>query len=148
MADTRNAQVAIRKIGEWKPGKFSPYKPVQVIVCKELATGKDLNLSLNKKSERRVNDWLPAIVVGNVLTVTVRKDEKGREYIDFMGKFSLDRNLNLERSKKNVQSPTQKLDKSVEKAAGAGSNLALGLYVTELKQTISKIERDYPELFS
>lgn len=148
MADTRNAQVAIRKIGPWKPGMFSPFKPVQVVICKELATKKDLKLSLNKKSERRVNDWLPAIMEGNVLTVTVRKDEKGREYIDFMGKFSLDRNLNLERSKKNVQSPTQKLDKSVEKAAGAGSNLALGLYVTELKQTISKIERDYPELFS
>lgn len=140
--NSRQAQVAIREIGEWKPGKYKPFTPVRVIVCKELSTNKNINLSLNKKSESRINMWLPALTVGNVLTVQICKKENGTEYVDFMGPFSLDRNLDLERSKENK--------KELKQAA----ELTLGEQLRKMERAIKdaqdsydEIVKEYPELF-
>lgn len=144
---SRQAQVAIREIGEWKPGKYKPFTPVRVVVVKELSTGKNLNLSLNKKSESRVNMWTPALTLGNVLTVQICKKENGTEYVDFMGPFSLDRNLDNDKAgaaKKEKETPA--LDEASLIALG-NQLVTTHNAITAAFKAFKAIEEDYPEFF-
>lgn len=146
---SRQAQVAIREIGDWKAGKYKPFTPVKVVIVKELSTGKNLKLSLNKKSESRVNMWTPALTLGNVLTVQICKKENGTEYVDFMGPFSLDRNLNIGNSKKKGEEKEETLeDKKLKATITLGDQLVRSHNALKTAfEEFNKLAEDYPEFF-
>lgn len=90
------SKVMIWKITTWKPGTRGDGAGFDnlLIVCKGIDDNQQYNLNLNMKQEDVVRKWLPAMVEGNVLEVTIKitqfpGQKKPTSYVDKYAPFTL-----------------------------------------------------------